>query len=148
MTKRKRLRRLRNPTELSPENSHQMKGELQIRSCGTRRMEMMDAALAINGGTIANRKPAIDGLWNTFIHKVSRKDLITNVKTSPKMTKAIPDIVNKTIREYEKNEANMIRSVSVLYSGGLMSKLKYQRTRYIISFDDEESNSRTKIENQ
>ena len=145
MTKRKRLRRLRNPTELSPENSHQMKGELQIRSCSTRRMEMMNAALAINVGTIANRKPAIDGLWNTFIHKVSRKDLITNVKTSPKMTKPIPDIVNKTIREYEKNEANMIRSVSVLYSGGLMSKLKYQRTQSIISYDSEESNARTRL---
>ena len=94
---------------------------------------------------IAKRKPATDGLWNTFIHKVSRKDLITNVKTSPKMTKAIPDIVNKTIREYEKNEANMIKSVSVLYSGSLMSKLKYQRTRSIISFDGEERNARTTL---
>ena len=58
------------------------------------------------------------------------------------MTKAIRDIVNRTIREYEKNEANMIRSVSVLCSGGLMSKLKYQRTRSIISFNGEESNAR------
>ena len=66
-----------------------------------RRMEMMDAALAINGRTIANRKPAIDGLWNTFIHKVSRKDLITNVKTSPTTTKAILDIEKKTVKSVE-----------------------------------------------
>ena len=108
-------------------------------------MEMMDEALSINGGTTANRKPAIDCLWNTFIHNVYRKDLITNVKTSQKMTKVTPDIVNITIRKYEKNEANMIRSVSVLYSGGLMSKLKYQRTRSIISFDGEESNARSRL---
>ena len=61
------------------------------------------------------------------------------------MTKAIPDIVNKTIREYEKHEANMIRSVLILYSGGLMSKLKYQRTRSIISSNGEGSNARAKL---
>ena len=133
MTKRKRLRQLRNPTELSPDNSDQMKGELQIRSCSTHRMEMMDAALIISGGTIANKKPAIEG---TLLYI---KYLISNVKTYPKMTKAIPDIVKKTIGEYEKNEADMIKSVSVLYSGGLMSKLQYQRTRSIISFDSEEN---------
>ena len=139
MTKRKRLRRLRNSTELGPDKSDQMKGELQIRSCSTRRMKMMDAALVIDGGTIANRKPVIDG---TLLYI---KYLITNVETYPKVTKAIPDIVKKTIREYEKNEADMIRSVSVLYSGGLMSKLKYQRTRSIISFDSEESSARARL---
>ena len=39
--------------------------------------------------------------------------------------KVLPKIVNKEVETFEKSEANLLRSVSIYYSGGVMGKKKY-----------------------
>ena len=57
------------------------------------------------------------------------------VRSSKKMMRQIiPDVVRESITKYEKSQDNLIRSIDVLYSGGLMSKAKYKAARLASSF--------------
>ena len=51
---------------------------------GVRRKETMEEALAIHGGSIVSRKPAIDGLFIAAVKKASHKDLIEYCENSKK----------------------------------------------------------------
>ena len=55
------------------------------------------------------------------------------VRSSKKMMRQIiPDVVRESITEYEKSQDNLIRSIDVLYSGGLMSKAKYKAALFFL----------------
>ena len=87
MSKRKRLRRLRNSTTLNLCNgqgdSEKMRPELEESGAsGVHQKETMEVTLAIHGGSIVNRKPAIDGLFITAVKKASHKDLIEYFENS------------------------------------------------------------------
>jgi len=45
------------------------------------------------------------------------------------MNSVIPSIVNRKVKEYEKSQANQIRSMCVLYESGLLGKGKYTSIR-------------------
>ena len=41
----------------------------------------------------------------------------------------IPSIVNSAVKSYEHSQPNLVRSVAVLYEGGISSKTQYNRKR-------------------
>ena len=55
------------------------------------------------------------------------REYISNSKKC--MDSLVPSIVNSKIKEYEKSQANKIRSMRVLYESGLLGKRKYTSIR-------------------
>ena len=54
-------------------------------------------------------------------------DLLNKSKTVCKTV--VPQIVAKSVAKFEKSSTNFLRSVSVLYKGGILSKRKYCNLR-------------------
>ncbi|XP_020912480.1 uncharacterized protein LOC110250212, partial [Exaiptasia diaphana] len=69
--KRKLLARQRNPSYVKSENSSKL--ELDERRARQRVQETMEAANIIHKATEADSKPALNGLWSTFILKMFYK---------------------------------------------------------------------------
>lgn len=74
----------------------------------------------------ASLQPVHDGLWTTLVGSASKSEMKTYLSHSQVcLNGVIPSIVNGKIEEYESSKANQIRSMRVLYEGGLISKRKY-----------------------
>lgn len=108
-----------------------------------RRKLMFDNAIAVNSRRTddkpSKRKHALNGLWNTFINTATEQEVRSYLEHSPKvMKKAIPPIINAAVKKYEHSQANLIRSVAVLYEGGISSKKQYnrKRSREVFEVDD------------
>jgi len=71
-------------------------------------------------------KPVMDGMWTTLINTAPKQCIKEYVGKSKTCTQSIiPDIVKNNITDYEKSLKNKVRSMRVLYEGGLISKKKY-----------------------
>ena len=76
------------------------------------------------------------GLWHTLVTSVPSKDITELCKKSSTFGKnVIPTIVKSAVTSFEKSPKNLIRSVSVLYRGGMLSKRKYSAVRSSEIFD-------------
>lgn len=117
--------RKRSPTQLTS------KGVLDLprRSASRRQLETLTAAIEINGGSPESRAPALDGMFATFCKYGKIADISRYVCSSQKVKKATVAKIKMHCAEYEKSEENFIRSLSLLYAGGVISKIKYQQTR-------------------
>ena len=99
------------------------------RSAHRRQLETLIAAAEVNGGSVENRGPALDGMFSTICKYGKMSDVSKYVCSSQKMKKATVAKVKNHCTEYEKSEDNFIRSLSLLYAGGVISKVKYRQTR-------------------
>lgn len=80
--------------------------------------------------TNLKKKSALDGMWNTLINSASAHEMKLQMAKSPMVTtKVIPSIVNDAVVKYEHSQKNMVRSLGVLYEGGISSKKQYNRKR-------------------
>ena len=71
-----------------------------------------------------------DGLWTTLISSAETGEMREYISNSKKcMNSVVPSIVNNKVKEYEKSQANKIRSMRVLYESGLLGKRKYTSVR-------------------
>ena len=71
-----------------------------------------------------------DGIWTTLIGTTSKQVMETYIANSAVcMNDIIPKIVKRRVQEYEKSEQNQLRSMRVLYEGGMVSKRKYTNIR-------------------
>ena len=76
------------------------------------------------------------GLWHTLVTSVNSKEITALCKKSRVFSKdVIPDIVQSSVKSFEKSSKNVVRSVSVLYRGGMLSKRKYSSVRSSEVFD-------------
>jgi hypothetical protein len=74
--------------------------------------------------------PVLDGIWTTLIATASPERLKTYVQDSKTCTKQVlPMIVKESIKNYEKSDRNITRSMRVLYEEGLISSRKYTKIR-------------------
>ncbi|KXJ07068.1 hypothetical protein AC249_AIPGENE18417 [Exaiptasia diaphana] len=119
-------------SSIDPENSHRLKMGMAQQT--RRKGKTMSALKEIHCNTMSNdleSKAAVkDGLWTTLITEVSSKELknyMVHSKTC--MQSVVPGIIKDAVKAYEKTDANYIRSASILYKGGLLSKRKYQNVR-------------------
>ena len=61
------------------------------------------------------------------------------------MKKVLPLLVNKSIYSYEKEEKNYMRSISILYTGGILSKEKYKHVRNALAFEQSSKSKRKRL---
>ena len=133
MSNRKKLKRLREPTDIEYTNSEKVQASLSDQACRRRRSETM-AASVIHGGTPEDNSPTLDGLWHAIFNESTPQRLGIYVSNSKKiMKKVISPIVKKAVPSFEKSKENVARSVKVLYSRGLLSKAKYKNLRLNLS---------------
>ena len=71
-----------------------------------------------------------DGLWTTLITSAETGEMREYTSNSEKcMDSVVPGILNRKVKEYEKSQANKIRSMRVLYESRLLGKRKYTSIR-------------------
>lgn len=105
--------------------------------------ETFQAAIEINGATKENLQPAIVGIVETLSSKFSKGEVISAVSKKKKLVKHITTMFHKdNCTEYEKSQENMIRSVAVYYTMGVMGKRKYIKVRHSLSFENTSSKSK------
>ena len=96
------------------------------RSARRRKQQTKQVAMEIHGATADNMRPAYEGLFSV-INAAPLADLTNLVSKSPKvMTKVLPRLIRRRRKAFEDTDINFIRSVSVLYKGGIASKAKYR----------------------
>lgn len=125
VTKNTSTARKTSPTQLSNEG----KLNLPKRSANRRQLETLVAASEVNGGSVEDRTPALDGMFSTLMKYGTIADLCKYLKSSKKMKKASAAVISGHVKEYEKCDQNVIRSLSLLYAGGVIGKVKYQQSR-------------------
>ena len=80
--------------------------------------------------SVSDDQSVQDGLWTTLIGTTSKQVMETYITNSAVcMNDIIPKIVKRRVQEYEKSEQNQLRSMRVLYEGGMVSKRKYTNIR-------------------
>ena len=97
--------------------------------------ETFTAALEINGATKENTQPAVVGIVEALSTKFSKDAVVSAVSNKKKLAKHITSSVHKDgCAEYETSQENMLRSVAVYYSMGVMGKRKYIKVRHSLSY--------------
>lgn len=92
-----------------------------------RRKETFDAAQKIHGGTPETEVPGAVGIVNTALVKCSKSILVDIMSADKKFNQSVmPNIYKPKLREFELSSENMVRSISVYYSGGIAGKKKYR----------------------
>ena len=72
----------------------------------------------------------LDCLWTTLISTASKPEITSYIRNSNIcMQEIIPGIVKGKIKYYEQSKGNQVRSLLLLYQGGLISKRKYKSMR-------------------
>ena len=104
------------------------------RSARRRCEETVKVAQALHGATPTNMLPAYEGIIAALNSNCSVPELANMVKKCPKfLGKVIPKVVKDKVKIFEKGDANFVRSVNVLYRGGIASKQKYIAIRSSLS---------------
>ena len=82
-----------------------------------------------SSNTSSSQEKAVqDGLWTTLIGTTPKPAIAEYISTSRVcMNEILPTILKSKVDNYVKSDANNIRSMRVLYEGGLISKRKYTR---------------------
>ena len=110
MSNRKKLRRLRQPTEIENANSEKLQASLSDQACRRRRSETMQAASFIHGGSPDDNGPTLDGLWHTIVNESTPQRLRRYFGNSRKITKkVISTVVKKAVPTFEKSQENVAR---------------------------------------
>lgn len=117
--------RKKSPTVLTDE------GKLNVpqRSASRRQLETLAAATEVNGGSVEDRSPALDGMYSTQTRYAKTAALSKYFSSSKKMRKTSLAVIKPQVKQYEQSDHNVISSLSMLYAGGLMGKVKYEQTR-------------------
>lgn len=92
-----------------------------------RRKETFDFAQKIHGGGPDSEIPGSVGIIDTALNKCTSNVLVDVLAGSKRFHTVFPKIYKKKLKEYESSHENMIRSVSVYYSGGVVGKKKYRK---------------------
>lgn len=131
--------RKKSPTVLSDEG----KLNMPQRSASRRRLETLVAATEVNGGSVENRSPALDGMFSTLTKYAKTAALSKHFSSSKKMRKASSlAVIKPQVKQYEQSDHNVIRSLSMLYAGGLMGKVKYEQSRSALVMKNTEKHTK------
>ena len=93
-----------------------------------RRRETFSAAQEIHRGSEGSEVPGALGLVDTVLAKCNQSILVDVMSVNKKFNQSImPSIYKPKLMEFESSPENMVRSVSVYYSGGVAGKKKYRK---------------------
>ncbi|XP_046861250.1 uncharacterized protein LOC124454489 [Xenia sp. Carnegie-2017] len=112
-------------------------GQGCVESTGqTRRMETMLAANAIHGGSKDDTKPGAIGMLETLENKCKVGDIVKGLEKCSKFkSKVFSKIYKEDLKKFERSDENMLRSIAVYYSKGVMGKEKYRRVYKASSYE-------------
>ena len=100
-----------------------------------RRMETIDAATAIHGSSSENYSAATVGLVQTLDKKCSVDSVVDSLKSCKRFkSKVIPKVYKQDLNIFESSTENMLRSIAVYYSKGVMGRAKYRSVYKASSF--------------
>ena len=69
-------------------------------------------------------------MWTTLISTATTDCMKRYIESSPTCTKKIvPKLVNEAVKKYEHSKENQVRSLRLLYDGGLIASRKYTKIR-------------------
>lgn len=92
-----------------------------------RRQETIKAACAIHGGSLDGTVPATIGMVETLEKKCKEKDVLAAMGKCRKIrNKVLPKIYKEDLVQFESSNENMLRSIAVYYSSGIMGRDKYR----------------------
>ena len=92
-----------------------------------RRSETYQAAKEIHGADLNDNTPAYIGLLSTAEKRCPTKILGDFMSKSKKFSKKVfPKLYKNAAEQFETSDINILRSVSVFYSKGVMGKKKYR----------------------
>ena len=95
----------------------------------------MEEVNAIHGGSKVNLKPGTIGLLETMEKKCKEDDIVEGMKKCKKLKeKVLPGIYKEDLKEYESSDDNMLRSIAVYYSKGVMGEDKYRKVYKATSY--------------
>ena len=121
-------------SKINPANSETL--SLSASQFRRRRQKTVEAVKAIHCDSHVytsekeQTKSIKDGLWTTLITSAETGEMREYISNSKKcMDSVVPGILNRKVKEYEKSQANKIRSMRVLYESGLLEKRKYTSIR-------------------
>ena len=105
----------------------------QFFRCRKKTLATLGPIHACSGATkklLQDNKPLVDCLWTTLISTASKPEITSYIRNSNIcMQEIIPGIVKGKIKYYEQSKGNQVRSLLLLYQGGLISKRKYKSMR-------------------
>lgn len=111
-----------------------------------RRNETYLAAQEIHGGSQNSPVAGAIGLIDTAVNKCSPNVLVDVLSSKKKFNKNVfPSIYKKHLSTYESSEENMIRSISIYYSGGIAGKQKYRKIYKNSSYKISNSSSKNRV---
>ena len=103
---------------------------LSRSTASDRRERTFKAALKIHGGSTLRQKPAMDGLFDTMNKKFTVRYFKEYFGENHTIKKhVLPDVYKRELKEFEGSATNVIRSIAVYYSAGVLGKRKYQAVR-------------------
>lgn len=87
-------------------------------------------ACKIHEATRNNKRPALDGLFDTLQKRCKTSELGDYILQNNPVTKyVVHNIQKKEINNFESSHLNKLRSIAVYYNYGVMGKRKYQAVR-------------------
>ena len=116
-------KRVRSPTSLE---NPSYTSQTSLR----RSTETFAQASQIHGATKSNKRPALDGLFDTLQKRCKTSELGNYVLSNTKISNYIIEKKQKQEREaFQNSRDNILRSIATYYTGGEMGKRKYQAVR-------------------
>ena len=104
-----------------------------------RRKETFEAACIINGGSLENTKPETIGMVEALETRCKEDDIIhavkgESMKKSKLKGKVLPKLYKEELEKFESSGNNMLRSIAIYYSNGVMGRFKYRSVYKAFSF--------------
>lgn len=128
--KKKMLLRQVTFSKVEAGNSEKFDVPTAERSAKRRKDETLEACSEIHGATDHDQGPALYGMWCILIIGSPPDGMSGYVSQSLKVRKKVlPTVVKKEVKKFEASTENPLRSIKVLYSGGLLSKENYKAIR-------------------
>ena len=140
------MSRKRHPTCIKEDNSEKYEVPPAKRLCTRRKKETIDTCNSIRGGDSKDKGPALDGMWLTLVNESTPVRLANYVNMSHKMmSKVVPKVCKRLVRDFESSKTNQVRSLKVLYSKGLLSKEKYKAVRLNLTMTPKKSHKNVSL---
>ena len=87
----------------------------------------MKAVCAIHGGSVDDTAPATIGNVETLERQCKQKDVLAAISKCRKIrNNVLPKIYKEDLVRFESSDENMLRSIAVYYSSGIMGRDKYR----------------------
>ena len=96
--------------------------------------------MKIHGGTVSNKRPALDGLYHTISKRCKVSVLGDYILSNSKVTNyIIKQCKEKQLTEFAYSKDNVLRSIATYYTSGVMGKRKYHAVRLASSMKSSDS---------